>query len=404
MKKTTMRAAQGINYGPIDKMIHVVEDAPIPTLSDMINTSTKQKKSKQHHEWVVIRTLAVALAPGDVRVLSGKTRIFQGPKSFPYTVGGDVCGQVVEVSPAEHSEHQSKAKAKEERSNPNEYHDFEVGDVILARFHDKPMGAMGEYALVHTKCCDRVPAGVSPEGAAALGSSGLAALRFSKRYIRKGERVLVLGAGGGVGSHFVQLARHQAGASFVAGVARDAERLTADPLSCDVGVDYTKEDPYLRQDFLEEPFDVIMDFDGKGWLRLLEDRKKYGKSKRGCIVKPASQGGRYLTCATDDPWFSITGVWSILKLFLFTNLWRATYSRISPTTRSTLPTFSFVMGLPSDRAPLTEVLQLARDKAVVPCIDPAGPFPFTTNGVRDAMKLQESRHGRGKVVVHVADL
>jgi len=364
--KTTMRAVQGKDYGPIDEMVHLVEDAPVPCLNDI--------PIKDRKNWAVIRTLAVALAPADVRVLSGKTRALQGPPSFPYTVGGDVCGQVVEVETD---------------------CDFKVGDVINARFYRKPMGALGQYALVNTKCCDLVPAGVSPEGAAALGSSGIAANVISK-LIRQGERILVIGAGGGVGSHFCQLARHQ-GASYIAGLARDASRLVEKPICCDVGIDYTKEDPWTKSEFLEQPFDVVVDFAGTGWLRMLQD----SKAGKKLVVKTANQGGRYLTSATDEPWFAIRGIWDALKIFMFTTLWRATYSRL--TTRNLLPTYSFVMALPEERQAMRETLSLVRNKVLTPCIDPAGPFPFTTEGVRSALKLQESRHVRGKAVIHVAE-
>ena len=37
------------------------------------------------------------------------------------------------------------------------------------------------------------------------------------------------------------------------------------------------------------------------------------------------------------------------------------------------------------------------------CIDDSGPFPFTTEGIRDAFHLQASRHAKGKVVIKVSD-
>jgi len=397
-----MRAAYGMNYGPVDDMVHVVDDAPKPNLRDALGAS----KSK---DWAIIRTLAVALAPGDVRVLSGKTKEFQGPKAFPHVLGGDVCGQIVELPQSTSSSSNEEGDSKKSKANSGNY--FQVGDVVLARFYEKPIGAMGEYALIHTKCCDRIPAGMSPEEAAALGSSGVAAMCISKR-INPGERILVLGAGGGVGSHFIQLAKNVSGASYVMGVSNDSKRLTAKPLSCDASIDYTNEDPFTFLDRQinssnEEPFDVVVDFAGIGWKRLLEERKRRKKTGSSPIVKSAKEGGRYLTCATEQPWFEIHSIWGILKLFVFQNLWRAMYSRLPDMiggTRSTLPSYSFVMALPSNREPLTETMQLVRDKLLVPSIDPRGPFPFTTQGVREAMKLQESRHAKGKVVVHVADL
>jgi len=48
-------------------------------------------------------------------------------------------------------------------------------------------------------------------------------------------------------------------------------------------------------------------------------------------------------------------------------------------------------------------LGLAAQGKLKAVIDPSGPFPFTTKGVRAAFNLQKSRHPKGKVVIHVAD-
>jgi hypothetical protein len=52
---------------------------------------------------------------------------------------------------------------------------------------------------------------------------------------------------------------------------------------------------------------------------------------------------------------------------------------------------------------MTRTLQHASGGKLQPAMDERGPFPFTTEGVRAAFRLQESRHAHGKVIVHVAD-
>jgi NADPH:quinone reductase-like Zn-dependent oxidoreductase len=47
---------------------------------------------------------------------------------------------------------------------------------------------------------------------------------------------------------------------------------------------------------------------------------------------------------------------------------------------------------------------MAKEGKLKAVIDPAGPFPLTTQGVRQAFRLQESRHAKGKVIVKIADL
>ena len=323
---------------------------------------------------MLVRVLSVALAPGDCRVMSGMTREFQGPSSFPYTPGGDVCGVVVNAGGGG-----SK---------------FDVGDRIAARFVNRPMGMLGEYALVCGDVCDRVPEAISADGAAALVSSGTVGVLIGDR-IRGGDRVLIFGAGGGVGSHLCQVARLR-GASYVVGVGLDPERLMEKPLCCDRAIDYTKTDPFDVEEWKDDPFDVVVDLSGGVWPALINRMPT-----RQSIVKPASRNGRYLTTTPDSPIFEIHSVWGLMKTFLLPALWRAFYTRCG-IYRSSLPTYSYVDGLPGTSDVVTRTFGLATEGKLVPSIDPSGPFPFTAEGVRRAFHLQKSRHAKGKVLIKVS--
>ena len=59
------------------------------------------------------------------------------------------------------------------------------------------------------------------------------------------------------------------------------------------------------------------------------------------------------------------------------------------------------MALSEQRTFVTKSMDLYSCQKLKPVME--GPFPFTTEGVRSAFRLQESRHARGKVVIHVAD-
>jgi NADPH:quinone reductase-like Zn-dependent oxidoreductase len=366
----TMRAAQGKDYGPIVEMISVEDGVKVPHLSDL-----PEKKRK---DFMILKTHAVSLAPGDCRVLSGLTRELQGPPSFPYIPGGDCCGIVVELP-----------ENAEELKIP-----FRVGDRVAARFADGPRGALGEYSLVSSLVADKVPEGLSSEGAVALASASPAVLLADR--IQKGERVLVLGAGGGLGSHLCQLLRSR-GASYIAGVSNRPQRLLESPISCDKAIDYTKEDPFSVEEFKKDPFDVVFDLAAGGWPHLLHDMEKGIPS----IVKPASLGGRYITTAPDNHIFEIHSIWAALQVFLFPALWRALVSRTW--SRSQLPSYTYALELPDDRPVMTRAMELGRQGTLKPVMDPNGPFSFTTDGVRAAFNTQESRHPQGKVVVHVSD-
>lgn len=130
IKKNTMKAAQGKELGDIDAMLTVEDNVAIPDLNDL---TPKQRRNK-----MIIQTKAVALACGDCRVLSGKTRKFQGPPSFPYIPGGDCSGIVWQIPP----------EASEDPDYP-----FKVGDRVAARFSEGPRGALAEYAVIDITVC-----------------------------------------------------------------------------------------------------------------------------------------------------------------------------------------------------------------------------------------------------------
>lgn len=384
-----MKAVLGTGFGDIDEMLSVHEGGvPVPRLADVYDPQEpfhpfiRQATRMDRKTHMIVRTLAVALAPGDCRVLSGKTRAFQGPPSFPYVPGGDCCGVVVETA----------------ESEPY----FAVGDVVAARFTLAPRDALAEYARVSASVCDRVPALdggtkllLSPVEAAALASASPAVCVSD--YIRPNERVLILGAGGGVGSHLCQLARSVGGASYVCGVSRSPQRLLDAPISCDDAVDYTKEDILKSARYQAEPFDTIIDLAADGtWLKLVENARE----KVPSIVKPASRGGRYITTTLDTPTFEMRSLWGLLHLFVFRPFFRSVGSRLF--SRRTLPAFKSADALPGNREIITRTLRLAQEGKLKAVVD--GPYDFTTDGVRKAFRVLESRHGKGKIVVKVADL
>lgn len=326
---------------------------------------------------ILVETCAVALAPGDVRVLSGKCKEFNGPPSFPYIPGGDCCGIVKDMG-----------------DNDPALLGFDVGDRIAARFGDKaPMDCLAEYALISPTMANIVPDNVSSEDAAALASSATIAMHLSKR-IQKDERVLVIGAGGGVGSHLCQFLKMK-GVKFLAGVSRDPDRLTEKPILCDKALDYTTNDILDLDNWkTSDPFDTIVDLGGSIWPVLLSNQ---GREKK--IVKSAKEGGRFLTTTPDDAWFELHSFFDALAVFLFPSLWRACYSRAWK--RSSLPSYTYAMSLDKDIDIMNQTLFLASADNLEACIDPRGPFDFTTEGVQEAFKVQESRHAQGKVVISV---
>lgn len=367
-KKNNMKAVQGKELGDIDAML-TVEEIQIPNLDDLPKKIRKKR--------IIIQTRAVALACGDCRVLSGITRKFQGPPSFPYIPGGDCSGIVWKIP--------------EEASKDPDY-PFQVGDRVAARFMEGPRGALAEYSIIDITVCEKIPENLSFEEGAILASVSPATVLAER--IQEGDRVLVMGGGGGVGSHTCQVMRKQ-GASYIVGVSSEPDRLLQEPLKYDKAINYNKQDPFSIQEFKDEPFDVVVDLSGGSWLRLMKDYNNKDKS----IVKPASQGGRYLTLTGDEAIFEAHSMLQILKPFLFIPLWRFLKSRLWG--RRRLPKYTYAFSIESERSHLTRTMNMAEDGTLKAAMDSRGPFSFTTEGVRKAFRLQETRHVHGKVVVQV---
>jgi len=134
---------------------------------------------------------------------------------------------------------------------------FKVGDPVFA-FSGAALGCHAEYqCMPEDGAVARKPAHLTHEEAAALSFGGTTALDFFRRgKLRGGERVLVNGASGAVGSAAVQLARHF-GAEVTA-VCSTANVELVKSLGAHHVIDYTRED-FTRNG---ETYDVIMDTAG----------------------------------------------------------------------------------------------------------------------------------------------
>ena len=119
-------------------------------------------------------------------------------------------------------------------------------------------GSFAEYAVAHETKLARKPANVTFEQAAVVPVSGLTALQALRDVARvqPGQRVLVTGASGGVGSYAVQIAK--ALGAEVTGVCSTAKLDLVSSLGADHVIDYTQEHFADRA----ERYDVIIDING----------------------------------------------------------------------------------------------------------------------------------------------
>ena len=225
-------------------------------------------------------------------------------------------------------------------------------------------GSFAEYARARTDRLVAKPANLSFEQAAAVPVSALAALQGvrDRAHVQAGQKVLIIGASGGVGTFAVQIAK--AFGAEVTGVCSTAKVDLVRSVGADHVIDYT------RDDFAdgEHRYDAILDIGGN--RRLSHLRRALTPRGRLVIV-----GGE-----TDGRWLG--GTDRQLRALL-----------LSPLVSQNLGTF-----VASENAEdLTALRELVDSGKLAPAIDrtyPLGEAPA-------AIRYMQEGHARGKVVIAV---
>jgi len=160
---------------------------------------------------------------------------------------------------------------------------FKSGDRVFGidRF---AFGAYGEYkAMPEDGVIAAAPLNATYEEAAALPYGGTLALSFLRGKIHSGQRVLIYGASGAVGTAAVQLAK--CFGAHVTGVCGSSNLDLVKTLGADEVIDYMKEDPAARGDV----YDLVFDAVGKR------------KSKTFQYKKVLAPNGKFISVSTGTP-------------------------------------------------------------------------------------------------------
>ncbi len=151
---------------------------------------------------------------------------------------------------------------------------FEPGEAVLADLASVGFGGFAEYAAVPEKALTPKPESLTFEQAAALPMAAVTALQGLRDSgcVQAGQQVLIYGAGGGVGTFAVQLARHLgAQVSAVCGT-RNVDLVKS--LGAAQVIDYTREDALKRG----QRYDLILAVNGsralRDYLRALKPKGK----------------------------------------------------------------------------------------------------------------------------------
>lgn len=167
---------------------------------------------------VLVRTKAISINPADTIVRSNKEVSWVFGNDRPLIPGWDISGEVVGVG--------------------SRVTDFKIGDEVFGALRHPYIGrTYAEYVAAPASDLAHKPTNITHEQAAAATLAALTALQpIQKIGIKKGDRVLVTAAGGGVGHFAVQFAKYF-GAQVVA-LASNAKKDFVTSLGADEFVDY----------------------------------------------------------------------------------------------------------------------------------------------------------------------
>lgn len=240
-----MQAAYFLQYGPADVLQY--GELPTPTI-----------KANQ----ILVRVRASSVNPVDWKVRQGEFKLLTGFK-FPKIPGRDVAGEVAAVG------------ANVIR--------FAPGDRVYGLPNDGVGGANAEYAVLAESVAAFIPEKLSFEEAAAVPLAALTALQAlrDKGQLLSGDRVLINGASGGVGSFAVQIAK-ALGAGEVTGVCGPDNQELVRGLGADRVLNHKEHD--FTKDLSR--YDIVFD--------------AAGKSSFAASKEALRRNGRYIT-TTPDP-------------------------------------------------------------------------------------------------------
>jgi alcohol dehydrogenase len=205
-KESYMRAAQINDYGG-PEVIGITE-VPEPTLAK---------------EMYLVDIFAASINPFDIHLVSGamKDRI---PLQLPVTLGSDFAGKLIKVPEGQ-----------------NQYH---LGDEVYgqASILSGNSGAWAEKVAVKALTLAHKPSNVSFIEAASLPLVGTSALQALNEHLHltKGQKILIHGGSGGIGSVAIQLAKHLG--AIVATTVSSAGIEKAKEFGTDLVINYRDED------------------------------------------------------------------------------------------------------------------------------------------------------------------
>jgi len=321
------------SYGSSDHLDLTAVDTPVPAADEVL--VRVRATSVNPYDWHHMRgePRVARLMPGTLGLRAPKLRI----------LGGDMAGQVEAVG--------------------EDVTEFRPGDDVFALLEQ---GGFAEYVSVPERLLARKPANLSYEQAAAVpmaATTALLSLRDVAR-IEPGQKVLVNGASGGVGTFAVQIARALGARADAVCSLPNAD--LARSIGADDVIDYTSQD-FTRSG---RRYDVLLDIAGSrpvfACRRVL--------APRGTLVLIGGPAGRWLQPAGH--------MFSALAMAPLVSQRIAMADTVSCTAKKQI---------------LMTLTTLIEDGKVTPVISRRYPL----HDIQEAVRYQEQGHAAGKVVVTI---
>ncbi|KAE8443359.1 hypothetical protein EG329_001917 [Mollisiaceae sp. DMI_Dod_QoI] len=345
----TMKALIHTSRGLPLSVLHLSSNVPIPKITNPTD--------------VLIKVSHASLDPGASILINFIPMTFRTKPSIPET---DFSGTVIATGKGVSASRELIPGAKV------------CGSAPLAAMILHGRGVIAEYVVVPAENVVLKPEALGWEEAAGLPVAGMVGLSvMDLGRVKKGERVLVNGASGGIGSVVVQMAKKAVGEEGrVVGICSARNEGMVKGLGADEVIDYREHAPvwkYLEQRFEAEPFDVILDC--RGVQELFVHCPRYLKEGKPFVsVGPARLD------------YSFLGVLYIVGYMISNVLWPRWLGGVNRPYLSARAFASLVR--------LERVRRLAEDGLKVP-IDSV----WDLEDVLKAYEVAESRHARGKVIV-----
>ena len=298
-----------------------------------------------HDDDVLVRVRAASANPRDwhfMRGLPAFMRLQFGLRKPKHSgLGSDVAGQVEAVG-----------------KNVTR---FRPGDDVFA---DVLTGGFAEYTCVPEALLELKPANLTFEQAAAVPLAALTALQGLRDHgrVQPGQKVLIIGASGGVGTFAVQLAKWLG--ADVTGVCSTRNVDLVRSIGADHVIDYTQED--FTQN--GQKYDLILQFAG---TRSPSDCRRALTPKGTLLVSSGESDGRW-----------VGPVDRVIKALA-----------LSPFVSQRLAPF--------EAKPSKDDLQVMKELIEAGKITPVIDRTYPLNEVAEAIRYLEAGHARGKVVITV---